>query len=39
MCNNAKFKFFSKKIFLQGVTTEDNSSYPDNSESELPPTA
>ena len=38
MCNNAKSNF-SKKIFLQGVTAEDNSSYPDDSESELPPTA
>ena len=26
----------SKKIFLQGVTTKDNSSYPTGSDSELP---
>ena len=37
MCNNEKFNL--KKIFFQGVTAEDNSFYPDNSESELPPTA
>ena len=37
MCNNAKFN--KKKIFLQGVTAEDNSSYPEDSKSELPPTA
>ena len=28
-----------KKEFLQGVTVIDNSSYPDDRESDLPPTA
>ena len=39
MCNNVKINLRKNKIFLQGVTAKDYSSYPDDSESELPPTA
>ena len=37
MYNNIKFNL--KKNIFQGVITEDNTSYSDDSESKLPPTA